>query len=206
MTTISTAADSGALTPVLRFLNAPDAPVEPARPSSPWVAAGALATGLLGAGAFAVCWLGALDADPGEGVAHAPAFLLALPVAQLLCFPPLYLMAALRGARVDALKLAAVVSAGPGAVGAWLGALAPPMLLYSLSGPPAVAGTSRETVQGAIFLIGAAALALGGLAGARNVLRAARNARLAAPGPLALLAHYAVAGWTTLVLIARLAA
>lgn len=193
------------LEPFLAFLEAPDAS---ASHPTPLRAAAALGLGVAGAAAFAAT-VGAALYDPtrveiggGEVATAVPAFLLALPLAQLLCFPPLFLMGILRGKAISPIRLATVVAAGPGAAGAWLGSVVPVFLLYTLSGPDA---EGRHGLGA--FAIGLLAVATGLLAvwtGARNLLRARRAADLGAPGPMALLAHYVVAGWTTIILFLHL--
>ena len=131
-------------------------------------------------------------------LSRGPAFLLALPMAQLLCFPPLYLRGILAGKALSPIRLATVVAAGPGAAGAWLGAVSPVFLLYALGGPDAVGREGLARFAVALLAVGTVLLAL--WMGARNLLRARRAAGLDAPGALTLLAHYAVAGWTTAIL------
>lgn len=197
-------ASSPALAPVARFLAAPDAPGD----GSPLEPAAALATGMVGTALFggALAWAvgsGGLSGE-GSGMSLLPAFLVGVPLAQLLCFPPLFLWTTLRGATVPPLKLATVAAAGPGALGAWLGATAPVFLLYSLSGPVAE-GRWESLPAIAVGLLGLGAAAAGLFVGARNAVRAGRHAGAGMPGAMALLSHYAFVLWTTAILVARLA-
>lgn len=194
------------LSPFSRFLAAPEGFVEAEGPASPQAPAVALATGVVGSCLFAGALLWAISGGGGQhAVERLPAFLLSVPLAQVFCFPPLYLWTALRGARVDPLRLAGVAAAGPGAVGAWLGSVAPVFLLYGLTGPaPSDRGFS-SLGEVSIGLLGAACVLAGLFIGARNAIRAGHQARLPAPGGLVLVAHFLATTWTTLVLVARLA-
>ena len=193
------------LDPVQQFLDAPDAP-EVRGPMGP---AAALATAMAGATLFGASCLWATGGGGAEGQDHAlsalPAFLVGVPLAQVLCFPPLYLWTTLKGHRVPPLRLAAAVTAGPAALGAWLGSVAPVFLLYGLSGPVG-AGRSAELPSIAVGLLGLACTLAALFVGARNAVRAGRHLQLEAPGAFAQLGHYAAVLWTTLILVVRLSA
>lgn len=192
------------LSPFSRFLAAPDAAVPPEGPVSPLAPAVALATGVVGTCLFAGALLWATGGSSGDAGLRLPAFLLSVPLAQVLCFPPLYLWTALRGVSVDPLRLAGAAAAGPGAVGAWLGSVAPIFLLYGLTGP-APAGREWDSLgQVAIGLLGVACVLAGLFIGARNAVRSGAQARLPVPGAFVLVAHFFATTWTTLVLVARL--
>ena len=196
---------SSPLAPLARFLAAPDAP----RGDHPLEPAATLAVGIVGAGLFAgalafAASSGAPDAPGGRPPYElVPAFLVSVPLAQLLCFPPLYLWATLRGQSVAPIRMASVATAGPGALGAWLGAASPVFLLYSLTGPVGE-GRAFDVPLVATLLLALAVFAAGLLVGARNAVRAGANAGLGVPGPLARLAHYAVVLWTTAILVVHL--
>lgn len=191
------------LAPLTRFLRAPDAPEEGGA-LSPLQPAAALTIALVGTGVCGAAFGLALDAGAGDGLARLPAFALSLPLAWLLCFPPLLLWTALRGAPIEPLRLAAAASAGPGAVGAWLGAAAPVALLFTLSAPRADAMVDLPAIAIGLFAFGLGALALG--AGARNAVRAGLSLRLRAPGSFFLLCHYGLVLWTAAILFFRLSA
>lgn len=196
---------SSPLAPLARFLAAPDAP----RGDHPLEPAATLAVGIVGAGLFAgalaVAVASGAPATPGGSPPYelVPAFLVSVPLAQLLCFPPLYLWATLRGQSVAPIRMASVATAGPGALGAWLGAASPVFLLYSLTGPVGE-GRAFDVPLLATLLLALAVFAAGLLVGARNAVRAGANAGLSVPGPLARLAHYAVVLWTTAILVVHL--
>ena len=201
MTSPATAAHS--MAPLTRFLRAPDAPEEGGA-LSPTHPAAALTIALLGTGVCGAAFALALDAGAGDGLARMPAFALSLPLAWLLCFPPLLLWTALRGAPIEPLRLAAAASAGLGAVGAWLGAAAPVALLFTLSADRAVGFPELPDIAIVLFGLGLGALALG--AGARNAVRAGLSLRLRAPGSFFLLCHYGLVLWTAAILFFRLSA
>lgn len=194
---------SSVLEPVQTFLLAPDAP----EARSPLGPAAALATAMAGATIFGATFLWAAGGGAGDGAGDAmsvlPAFLVSVPLAQVLCFPPLYLWTTLRGQRVPALTLAAAVTAGPGALGAWLGSAAPVFALYALSGPVGL-GRSTELPTVAVFLLGFATVAAALFMGARNAVRVGASLGLEAPGALARLGHFFAVLWTTLILVIRL--
>ena len=197
-------ASSPVLAPFVRFLSAPDAPrgVVASEPAA------ALAVGMLGTGLFAGALGWALDAgltDGGGGspLSVVPAFLVGVPLAQVLCFPPLLLWSTLRGQSVPPLRLAAVATAGPGALGLWLGATAPIFLLYGLTGA-APEGIDRHLPLIAIGLLAVATTMVGVWVGALNALRAGRALRMEAPGGLGRLLHYVTVLWTTAILVYRL--
>lgn len=177
---------------IAAFLLAPDA-VRPldASPRPVPLSLG-VALGFAGAVLFALI---VHLATPAVGHSHAHAgLLLAPPLAVLLCFPPLYLLAALQGRPAGALELASVAVAGPTVAGTWLGASAPLLLLYALTGE----------VDWAFFLLAAGLAALALLAGARAVVSNARRARPVAPGGFAVFVHYGFTVWTCLVLALHL--
>lgn len=196
---------SSVLAPVQGFLLAPDAPSD----NHPMGPAAALAVSMAGVGVFGAALVGAvtgldLEAVQGSGLERViPAFLVGVPLAQLLCFPPLYLWSTLQGQRVPPLRLAAAVTAGPGAMGAWMGAASPLFLLYALSGPVGE-GRSSDLPSIAVLLLGLAVAGTALLAGARNAVRAGASLGLEAPGAVARLAHFVVVLWTTLILVIRL--
>ena len=199
-----TLASSPVLAPFVRFLSAPDAP----RGVSATEPAAALAAGMLGTGFFAgaLTWAlgsGLSGADEGVSLSVVPAFLVGVPLAQVLCFPPLMLWATLRGQSVPPLRLAAVATAGPGALGLWLGATAPVFLLYGLTGA-APDGIDRHLPVVAIGLLAAGTVMVGVWVGALNALRAGLAVRMEAPGGLARLIHYVIVLWTTAILVYRL--
>ncbi len=193
------------LDPVQQFLDAPDAPLV----RGPMGPAAALATAMAGATLFGASLMWAMGGGGAEGHDHAlsalPAFLLGVPLAQVLCFPPLYLWTTLKGHRVPPLRLAAAVTAGPAALGAWLGSVAPVFLLYGLSGPVGY-GRSAALPTVAVGLLAGACVLAALFVGARNAVRAGRFLELESPGAMARLGHYVAVLWTTLILVVRLSA
>jgi hypothetical protein len=178
------------------WLAAPDAVIPLDRPVEPLGLAVTAALGLAGCGSFAAL-LGAGMQLAGVGAAGGLAWwsLPAVPpLAALLTFPPLYLVTALQGRPAGSLVLAAAASSGPVAVGAWLGAASPLVLLYLLTGE----------IDGGFFLLCAlslcGAVAAGAAAAVRNTLRGGP----AAPGALTILAHYGLTVFTVAVLCAHL--
>lgn len=197
-------ASSPVLAPFVRFLSAPDAP----RGDSAVEPATALAVGMLGTGAFGLALGFALETgisqeDPVRTLSVVPAFLVGVPLAQVLCFPPLLLWATLRGQSVPPIRLAAAATAGPAALGLWLGATAPIFLLYALTGDAPVGIDSHLPVV-AIMLLAVLTVMVGLWIGAWNALRAGLALGLEAPGGLARLMHYAIVLWTTAILVFRL--
>ncbi len=191
---------SSPLAPLGRFLAAPDAPSgeHPVEPAA------TLAVGMVGAGLFggAASWAlssvslgGGSDGDP---LTLIPAFLLGVPLAQLLCFPPLYLWSTLRGVLVSPVRMASAATAGPGAMGAFLGATAPVFLLYGLAAPPHEEWSLAPLATGLLIVL---TVLVSLFIGARNAVRAGENVGLRSPGALVRLAHYAVVLWTTAILV-----
>ncbi len=199
---------SPVLAPFVRFLTAPDAP----RGEHPLEPAATLAAGMAGVGLFAGALAWAIQSaevvgmgGDGAPLQVVPAFLVSVPLAQLLCFPPLYLWATMRGKTVSPVRMAAAAAAGPGALGAWLGASAPIFLLYALSGPVGLE-RSQDMPLVAILFLAFLVVSVGLFLGARNAVRAGANVGLEVPGPLVRLAHYAVVLWTTAILVIHLSA
>jgi hypothetical protein len=121
--------------------------------------------------------------------------LMAIPLAMLICFPPLVLSTGLRGRQPDLLGLGALTASGPVSSGLWLGALSPLVVLYGLTGE-ANAGFGLL-----VFMAWTAALAFGW----RAVMQNARELGASGPGVVIALVHGAFMGWTTLILAARFA-
>jgi hypothetical protein len=150
--------------------------------------------GLTGAAVFfAIVVAGFVSVSPelpGEGVASLWRLMAVPPTATLLSFPPLVLVAALQGREPNLARLAGVAAGGPAMAGTWLGAGAPVLLLFLLSGE----------IDAAFALLALGLCLVGGMAGAVGAVRNARRAGASAPGALTVLAHYALFGWTALVL------
>lgn len=176
------------------FLARPEAVLPPDGHASPRVLAIRTALGLGGAALFcAVLATGIATTAPGDAGALGTGLLrLAAvpPVAALLSFPPLVLMAALQGRQVGIATLAGVAAGGPVAAGVWMGAAAPVLLLFVLTGE----------VDAAFGLLSLAVAGGSVLAGAVGAVRNARRAGAAAPGAFTVLGHYALFGWTAFVL------
>jgi len=151
--------------------------------------------GLLGAGGFFAVALGSLAELGGSGDGGGLVDLaLVPPLAVLLCFPPLFLLTALRGRAPRALDLLGVALSGPTVAGVALGACTPLLLLYRLTGE----------VGWAYGLLVAALLSLGLLAGLRAAISNQRRAGEGSPGALVVIAHYGLTLWTAAVLALRL--
>ena len=189
--------------PFLRFLAAPDE-IDVHTAISPIAPAAALAVAVAGSGLFAATVAAALGGGEtvasGEAVGKLPALLLCAPLAQLLCYPPLLLTALLRDRPLDLLRIGALAVAGPGAAGAVLGASVPVLALFALTG----VSERGEFPQVAIGLVAAAVAFGAAVLGARNTVRASRSAGASSPGLGVMLAHYAVATWTTAILLYHL--
>jgi hypothetical protein len=181
------------------FLARPDAVLPPDGAARPLDLAVRTALGLGGAALFcAVLAAGIASAAPGDaGDLGASLLRLAAvpPVAALLSFPPLVLMAALQGRETGLVKLAGVAAGGPVAAGIWMGAAAPVLLLFVLTG----------SVDAAFGLLSVAIAGGSVLAGAIGAVRNARRAGETAPGAFTVLGHYGLFGWTALVLALHLA-
>lgn len=196
---------AGALEPFAAFLSAPDAmgatesvsPVTPAAALAVALGGSALFTAAMAAGAGGVSAENAVD-----GLSRAPALLMAVPLAQLLCFPPLFLISTLRGRTTSPLRLGALAVAGQAAAGAVLGAAAPVIAMFSLSGP---SHRGEGVPELAVLLLGVGVVMAAFLMGARNTLRASSSAGDASPGGFTLLAHYFVSAWTSAILLYHLA-
>ncbi len=180
------------------FLARPDAVLAPDASPSPRRLAVRTAAGLAGASLFVLTF--GVGLAFGEGLAADPdvaARLLRLaavpPVAALLAFPPLVLVTALRGRSVGLLRLAGVAVGGATTAGLWLGAAAPVLLLYALTGEIDAAFV--------VLTVGIALVSV--VAGAVGAVCNARRAGEGSPGPLVALAHYALFGWTALILTAH---
>ncbi len=178
------------------YLAAPDAVLPLGRAPDPMSLAAAAAVGLAGLGLFAaLAALGTCGGVTAAGASRDPlTAVLIPPISALLCFPPLYLLVTMQGRRPGFMRLAAVASAGPTVAGVWLGASAPVLLLYLLTGE----------VDWAFRLLTAGLALLAVAAGAGAALRNARRAGPSAPGGVAVLAHYFLAIWTALVLARHL--
>lgn len=180
------------------FLSQPDAVLPAAGPPLPRAVAVRTAAGLAGAALFVATFaIGIATAAHGPD-ADELARLLRLaavpPVAAALAFPPLVLVTALRGREVGLLRLAGVAAGGPTIAGLWAGAASPVLLLYALTGE---IGTAFALLTAGIGFVAA-------IAGAIGAVRNARRAGDANPGPAVVLAHYALFGWTALILVAHL--
>lgn len=176
------------------WLSAPDAVIPLDRPIEPLGLAVTTALGLVGAGTFFGLVGAALATGQRGGDLEWWTLPAVPPLAALLTFPPLYLVTALQGRPAGTLTLAAVASSGPTVVGAWLGAASPLLLLYVLTGE---IDTAFYLLAWLILLF---AVAAGAAASVRNSLRAGPSA----PGVLTTLLHYALTGFTVLVLCAHL--
>jgi len=132
---------------------------------------------------------------PSSGGAGLPIGLLAaIPLTAVLTLPPLYLISSLRGRVLPLRMLAAVGLAGPMIAGSALGASAPLLGLYAMTGELAVGFFLLL-----IALVGLAVV-LGGIGARRNAARAGD----ADPGPILGTAHYLLTLWTAAVLALQL--
>jgi hypothetical protein len=121
--------------------------------------------------------------------------LVALPLAMLICFPPLVLATGLRGRQPDLLSLGALTVSGPVSSGLWLGSLSPLVILYGLT------GEANAAFGLLVFCSWVTALFFGW----RAVVQNARDLGESGPGVVIALIHGAFMGWTTLILAAQLA-
>lgn len=181
------------------FLARPDAVLPADGGARPLELAVRTALGLGGAALFCtVLVAGIASAPPGDATTLREGLIrLAAvpPVAALLSFPPLVLMAALQGREIGLVRLAGVAAGGPVSAGVWMGAAAPVLLLFVLTG----------TVDVAFGLLAVGTAGVSVLAGAVGAVRNARRAGEAAPGAFTVLGHYGLFGWTALVLALHLA-
>ena len=120
--------------------------------------------------------------------------LAALPLAMLICFPPLVLSTGMRGRHPDLLGLGALTASGPVSSGLWLGALSPLVILYGLT------GEANAAFGLLVFMSWAAAVVFGW----RAVMQNAGELGESGPGVVIALIHGVFMGWTTLILAAQL--
>jgi hypothetical protein len=196
------ATQSSARAEFYAVLSNPDGPLTEGAKPRPLAVAASTAVGLAGAGAFlAVLAAGfattTMASSVGVGTVIEDALVLAAvpPLTFVLSVPPLYLATALRGRAPGLLRLLAVASAGPAAAGTWLGATAPLLLLYLMTG------------MSVDYAFGLLALMLGLMAtglGAWGAVRTGRRVGPQSPGLVLVLAHYAFTLWTGLVLAIHL--
>ena len=118
------------------------------------------------------------------------AALIAIPLAMLICFPPLVLSVGLRGRQPDLLGLGALTASGPVSSGLLLGALSPLVVLYGLTGE----------VNAAFGLLVFMALGAAWVFGVRAVVQNARDLGEGGPGTFLALLHGGCLGGATIVL------
>ena len=107
----------------------------------------------------------------------------------ILSIPPLVLISAFVSKESSFLKTVGLAAAGPAVAGVSLGASAPLVLLYVMTG--------FVDVAFALLIVVVFSLAL--VCGARGALQNARRAGDASPGSLLILMHYGFTIWTSLV-------
>ena len=119
----------------------------------------------------------------------------AIPLAMLICFPPLVLFVGLRGRRPDLQGLTALTASGPVCTGLWLGTLSPLIALYGLTGEPNLG----------FGLLVVLAYVSGLAFGVRAVVQNAQALGANGPGVFVALFHAMFLAWTALVLASRFA-